>query len=599
MSLNVLNVVAPVQVQPAQTSSNPSVQSDDFAPHLQSSQNATGATPSGSSTNQPSTASSPNGSKGATPAGQPLIAVPQKIIPPGEPSQPGLSLVIPLMGSPPTSSTSKKEATKLEPNALSKTPDLQNQIKLNPQLLTFAVLPILPKAEVSSNSQVSLPNASSLAASVVGSSLAAETQLVAGLTKAPSATPTGGIENVKSLAVVVAPTPLIIAPSVKDGKAPAFNQWPSPLPLRMADSTQASIQNQAEDLLSTANSQKALQDGSAITTMLTTSANQISASLLKSNLADPTHLPSNLLADISKITNVSKSPLPVQEAILSGNASVAKLASLSVQSSGSIIDKQPALKSNSVDGSVQSNSQTKGIMSISRTSESSPNQNQGGASSQSNDNPQSLLSSSKTDAVSNISDSTIATGQVVNLAAPRSQSISISSNTAPVVSSQNRALVIQQVTDRMQLLAVTNNKQAVVVHLNPKDLGSITMTVQTLGKSIEATLNVSHDGVRAMLANDKSALTETMQRKGYLLADFKVVDQAASSGTNNSSRNSDRSWTSQQFMNNSSQKGSQQRNSPQSSSNTLTDNTPLTDPKFSSSPSSIRLNSSTVLDLEI
>lgn len=90
------------------------------------------------------------------------------------------------------------------------------------------------------------------------------------------------------------------------------------------------------------------------------------------------------------------------------------------------------------------------------------------------------------------------------------------------LSSEHRDLVFRQVSDRMELLSATRPKEAVTIHLNPPDLGNVTVVLKNEGVKLSAEFFASHDGVREALKQDSSKFAEQMQSKGVAMTHITV-----------------------------------------------------------------------------
>lgn len=105
------------------------------------------------------------------------------------------------------------------------------------------------------------------------------------------------------------------------------------------------------------------------------------------------------------------------------------------------------------------------------------------------------------------------------------------SQLAPIDLSQS-ALVVKQMTERIQLLAASRNGEAVMVQISPKDLGSITMTVNAIGKNISTLIAADNATVRHELNNNRSEIELALVQKGYGVASVSVTAQPTNSSAN-------------------------------------------------------------------
>ncbi len=140
----------------------------------------------------------------------------------------------------------------------------------------------------------------------------------------------------------------------------------------------------------------------------------------------------------------------------------------------------------------------------------------------------------------------------------------VSASTAPTI---DKTQLASQVADRIQLLAVTQQKEGVVVHLEPANLGSITLVVKAVASNISATVTASDEHVRAALDQSRDQLGQQLQARGYHLASVSVNSaSSASSLGQNSSDNSRSNSNTTSLWQGTSQQQSQQQQSRGSSS---------------------------------
>jgi flagellar hook-length control protein FliK len=100
------------------------------------------------------------------------------------------------------------------------------------------------------------------------------------------------------------------------------------------------------------------------------------------------------------------------------------------------------------------------------------------------------------------------------------------------------------VADRIQLLAVTQQKGGVVIHLEPANLGSITLVVKAVASNITAEVTASDDHVRTALEQSRDQLGQQLQSRGYHLTSVSVGSTSSSSSAGASSSDSSKSNTS-------------------------------------------------------
>jgi flagellar hook-length control protein FliK len=75
----------------------------------------------------------------------------------------------------------------------------------------------------------------------------------------------------------------------------------------------------------------------------------------------------------------------------------------------------------------------------------------------------------------------------------------------------------------------TRPRGAVVIHLNPEDLGSITLTVKAVGNSIETQIHASDGAVRNALDQNHAQLAASLEQKGFTLSQMTVTGSSGSS----------------------------------------------------------------------
>lgn len=98
---------------------------------------------------------------------------------------------------------------------------------------------------------------------------------------------------------------------------------------------------------------------------------------------------------------------------------------------------------------------------------------------------------------------------------------------AEPLSLSRTADVIRQVVDRVETLAAAHRPGGVVVRLEPQDLGTITLSVRSIGDQIEAHIAASDERVRNALDTSKSHLAQAMEAKGFSLRSVTVTESTA------------------------------------------------------------------------
>jgi hypothetical protein len=97
----------------------------------------------------------------------------------------------------------------------------------------------------------------------------------------------------------------------------------------------------------------------------------------------------------------------------------------------------------------------------------------------------------------------------------------------PTLRKHDLNLVVRQITDRLELLAATRPKNGVTVQLQPARLGSITLTVKSVGSNVEAHISASNDEVRTALEQNRPLLGQLMQERGLKLDSVSIAAQTA------------------------------------------------------------------------
>ncbi|HVL39544.1 MAG TPA: flagellar hook-length control protein FliK [Fimbriimonadaceae bacterium] len=118
----------------------------------------------------------------------------------------------------------------------------------------------------------------------------------------------------------------------------------------------------------------------------------------------------------------------------------------------------------------------------------------------------------------------------VREAAPKGKPVEVHASTpAEAVQTLGRKdamNIVRQVIDRLEMLVAARPKAGITIHLDPKDFGSITMVVKTLGDSVDARIYASNDQVRHALEQGRVHLGQAMENRGYSLNSVTVSSQA-------------------------------------------------------------------------
>jgi flagellar hook-length control protein FliK len=71
-------------------------------------------------------------------------------------------------------------------------------------------------------------------------------------------------------------------------------------------------------------------------------------------------------------------------------------------------------------------------------------------------------------------------------------------------------------------MAATRARQGITIRLNPEDLGTISMTVRSLGGAIDAQMSASHDHVRTALEQHRPYLVQQLEQRGLTLGSLTI-----------------------------------------------------------------------------
>ncbi len=92
--------------------------------------------------------------------------------------------------------------------------------------------------------------------------------------------------------------------------------------------------------------------------------------------------------------------------------------------------------------------------------------------------------------------------------------------------------VVKQVADRIELLIAAKPKQGITIHLDPGDLGKVTIVVKSQGKDVEAQILTNNENVRQAIVQAKTQLIEQLDQRGFSLATVTVGQEPAQQQTN-------------------------------------------------------------------
>lgn len=128
----------------------------------------------------------------------------------------------------------------------------------------------------------------------------------------------------------------------------------------------------------------------------------------------------------------------------------------------------------------------------------------------------------------------------ITLSAPKPLEAVQPQTSVQPLSNERRDLVYKQVADRMELLAASRPREAVTIHLQPQDLGNVTVVIKNAGVKMSAEFFATHDGVRDALKQDSGKLTEQLQAKGVAMTHIAVSHSAAPQQTGSNTHYRDR-----------------------------------------------------------
>lgn len=100
-------------------------------------------------------------------------------------------------------------------------------------------------------------------------------------------------------------------------------------------------------------------------------------------------------------------------------------------------------------------------------------------------------------------------------------------NRADLLSPRLSLEVIAQIADRVEMLAAKSARREVVVHLEPEELGSVTMVVRRNGTQVEASVYASHEQVRTAIDQNRAGLSQQLESRGLTLGGLTVGSQSA------------------------------------------------------------------------
>jgi flagellar hook-length control protein FliK len=82
--------------------------------------------------------------------------------------------------------------------------------------------------------------------------------------------------------------------------------------------------------------------------------------------------------------------------------------------------------------------------------------------------------------------------------------------------------ILRTIADQIERLAASRPRRGVTIRLDPKDLGTITLVVKSVGKQISAHLFAENEQVRLALQQSRPELNHALEARGYNLLDVNV-----------------------------------------------------------------------------
>jgi flagellar hook-length control protein FliK len=122
-------------------------------------------------------------------------------------------------------------------------------------------------------------------------------------------------------------------------------------------------------------------------------------------------------------------------------------------------------------------------------------------------------------------------GQGMSDEAPQAQAAAVnrSETRSAVFASQpqplgaeRRDLVLRQVADRIEYLAAARPKDGVTIQLNPIELGTIMLKINSRGNEVEAQIQASNEQVRFALEHSRPQLAQTLESRGLSLGNVTI-----------------------------------------------------------------------------
>ena len=94
----------------------------------------------------------------------------------------------------------------------------------------------------------------------------------------------------------------------------------------------------------------------------------------------------------------------------------------------------------------------------------------------------------------------------------------------------DRHLIVRQVAERIESLVAARPKDGVTIHLEPRDLGTVTLVVKGVVSALDVQVTASDERVRKDLDASRPELVQALAPRGIELREWRVAHAPASSG---------------------------------------------------------------------
>ena len=98
----------------------------------------------------------------------------------------------------------------------------------------------------------------------------------------------------------------------------------------------------------------------------------------------------------------------------------------------------------------------------------------------------------------------------------------------------DRELMMKQLTDRIDSMLENRKSGRMVIHLEPRELGTITLAIRTFGMKVDLDILASNDQVRQNLQESRPHLAHQVESKGYTLGQVDFNQTQMNANTNQS-----------------------------------------------------------------